>query len=304
VAPSEYPPVPPHDFPPARTIVIADRGEFFLRDSDPTCPPGSSGDAPVVFMLHGWVGSADLNFGGLYEDVIAAGYRVIAIDHRGHGRGPRPQVPFRLTDCADDAAAVIRALGVAPALVYGYSMGGAIAQLIAQNHPDVVGGLVLSGTAQHWQEDELRRSWKAMPLVGFGLSVAPNHGWRVALKRAGIGWGPRMAWLHSEMTRHSARDIAQAGRELGRFDSRPWLKPFPFPTAVVLTSEDDAVPPAKQRELVAATQATVFEAPVRHLEVGAMAGEDSARRYNPALLEALRYVRAAETSGSLAANAT
>jgi 3-oxoadipate enol-lactonase len=296
VAFSEYPPVPPHDFPPARTIVLPDRGEFFLRDS--------GGDAPVVFMLHGWVGSGDLNFGGLYEDVLAAGYRVIAIDHRGHGRGPRPLVPFRLIDCAADAAAVMRALGVAPAIVYGYSMGGAIAQLIARDHPDVVSGLVLSGTAQHWQEEQLRRSWRAMPFVGFGLSVAPGRGWQVALKRAGFRPGPKMTWVHSEMTRHSARSIAEAGRELGRFDSRPWLRPLPFPTAVVLTSEDDAVPPAKQHELVAATQARVFEAPVRHLEVAAMAGEDSARRYNPALLEALQYVRTAETSGSLAANET
>ena len=141
--------------------------------------------------------------------------------------------------------AVIRALGVAPVIVYGYSMGGAIAQLIAHNHPDVVSGLVLSGTAQHWQEDELRRSWKAMPLVGFGLSMAPNRGWRAALKRKGMRPGARMAWVHSEMTRHSARDIAEAGRELGRFDSRPWLRPFGFPTAVVLTTEDDAVPPCE-----------------------------------------------------------
>ena len=41
--------------------------------------------------------------------------------------------------------------------------------------------LVLSGTAQHWQEDELRRAWRAMPFVGLGLSLAPGYGWRVAL---------------------------------------------------------------------------------------------------------------------------
>lgn len=296
---SEHPPVPPHDFPPARTVVVADRGEFFLRDSDP------DGSAPIVFMLHGWVASADLNFGGLYDDVIAAGYRVIAIDHRGHGRGPRPLVPFRLVDCAADAAAVIRTLNLGPVLVYGYSMGGAIAQFLARDHPDVVAGLVLSGTAQHWQEDELRRSWKAMPFVGLGLSLAPGRGWRVALKRAGFAPGRKMAWVHSEMTRHSARDIAEAGRELGRFDSRPWLAPLPFPTAVVLTSLDDAVPPAKQRQLAAALQAEVFDAPVRHLEVAAMAGPESAQRYNPVLIQALDAMRvrcAADTSGSLAAN--
>jgi 3-oxoadipate enol-lactonase len=123
----------------------------------------------------------------------------------------------------------------------------------------------------------------------------------VALKRAGLTSGPGVAWLRSEMMRHSAKDIAEAGRELGRFDSRPWLTPLPFPTAVVLTTADDAVPPAKQRELVAALQAQVFEAPVRHLEVGALAGGDSAARYNPALLAALECVRATDASGSLSA---
>ncbi len=296
MAVSPYAPVPPHDFPPARTVVVPDRGEFFLRDSDP------AGKRQAVFMLHGWVGSADLNFGGLYEDLIAAGYRVIAIDHRGHGRGPRPLVPFRLVDCAADAAAVIRTLGVAPCIVYGYSMGGAIAQLLARDHADVVTGLALSGTAQHWQEEELRRAWRAMPFVGLGLSLAPGRAWRVALTRAGFKPGPKMAWVHSEMTRHSARDVAEAGRELGRFDSRPWLAPLPFPTAVVVTTADEAVPPVKQRQLAAALKATVFEAPVRHLEVAAMAGADSAARYNPVLIEALEAIRAAAASGSLALN--
>jgi len=301
MAASSEAPVPPREFPPARTVVVPDRGEFFLRDTDP------SGEAnlPVVFMLHGWVGSADLNFGGLYEDIAAAGYRVIAIDHRGHGRGMRALVPFRLTDCAADAAGVIRTLGLNKVIVFGYSMGGAVAQIVARDHGDVVAGLVLSGTCQHWQDEQLRRTWKAMPFVGLGLAVAPGRGWRVALKRAGLTSGPGVAWLRSEMMRHSAKDIAEAGRELGRFDSRPWLKPQAFPTAVVLTSKDDAVPPAKQRELIAALQAEVFDAPVRHLEVGAMAGAASAARYNPMLLAALESVRSAgsltDASGSLSA---
>jgi hypothetical protein len=71
---------------------------------------------------------------------------------------------------------------------------------------------------------------------------------------------------------------------------------------VVLTSADDAVPPAKQQQLAATLNAQVFDAPVRHLEVAAMAGEASAQRYNPVLIEALDAIRAAATSGSLAAN--
>jgi 3-oxoadipate enol-lactonase len=115
----------------------------------------------------------------------------------------------------------------------------------------------------------------------------------VALTRAGFRPGKTMSWLHSEMTRHSARAIAEAGKELGRFDSRAWLRPFPFPTAVVVTTEDDAVPPAKQYELAAAIAADIFEAPVRHLDVGAIAPEDPTRIYNSVLLETLKRMRAA-----------
>ena len=56
----------------------------------------------------------------------------------------------------------------------------------------------------------------------------------------------RTVWVQSELMRHSARDIAEAGRELGRFDSRPWLRPLPIPSAVVLTTRDGAVSPGKQ----------------------------------------------------------
>jgi 3-oxoadipate enol-lactonase len=278
-------------------VVVPDRGEFFLRDTHPQ----DGGSRPVVFMLHGWIGSADLNFAGLYDAVVAAGYRVVALDHRGHGRGLRSIGPFRLVDCADDAAGVIERLELGRAIIYGYSMGGAIAQLLADRRPDLIAGMVLSGTCQHWQEDELKRTWKAMPFVGLGLSVAPARGWRVALKRAGFTAGPRAAWLQSEMMRHSARDIGEAGRELGRFDSRPWLKPLSVPTAVVVTTADDAVPPAKQRELVAALAATAFEAPVRHLDVGALADSAVTDVYNRVFIEALESLRVTDSSGSLPA---
>jgi 3-oxoadipate enol-lactonase len=272
-------------------VLVPERGEFFLRDG--------GGDGAPVLLLHGWTGTADLNFGSLYDDLIEAGYRVLAMDHRGHGRGLRPQGRFLLTDAAADAAAVLRVLELGPAIIYGYSMGGAIAQLIARDHADVVAGMVLSGTAQHWREEELKYTWKAMPLLSLGLSMAPGTGWRWALGRAGFKPGPRTAWLYSEMSRHNIRAITEAGSELGAFDSRPWLSELPFPTAVVLTSEDDAVAPEKQRELARATRAKVFDAPVRHLDVTALARADVTAIYNRALLDALEWVRTAAPSGSL-----
>lgn len=269
-----WPPEPPFEMPPARTPVVPGRGEMFLRDT--------GGEGPAVMLLHGWMASADLNWCGAYGDLVEAGYRVVAIDHRGHGRGLRPLGRFRLADCAADAAAVLRQLELAPALVVGYSMGGAIAQLLARDHPDAVSGLVLSGTAQHWQDPQTRRAWKAMGAMGLWLSLAPRASWRIGFRRVGIPENKRTAWLRSEMMRHSASDLAEAGRELGRFDSRPWLGGIAAPTAVVLTTRDDAVPPHKQRELADACAAQVFEVPIRHLEIVTRAAE-----YNPALLAAL-----------------
>ena len=84
---------------------IEGRGEFFVRvhrHADPA--------APVVLLLHGWTASSDLQFFTAYE-ALAERYSFIGIDHRGHGRGLRSPDPFTLEDAADDAAAVVRALG-------------------------------------------------------------------------------------------------------------------------------------------------------------------------------------------------
>lgn len=233
-------------------------------------------------LLHGWIVSADVNWWGAYGDLRAAGYRVLAIDHRGHGRGMRPLERFRLADCAADAAAALRQLDVAPAIVVGYSMGGAVAQLVARDHPDVVGGLILSATAQHWKDPQTRRYWRLMGILGLMLSLAPVKTWRWGFRRVGLPENEKTAWLLSELTRGSARDIAEAGREMERFDSRPWLGPLKVPSAVVVTTRDEVVSPRKQRELAAALDAQVFEAAIRHNDVSFLR-----QTYNPALLEAL-----------------
>ena len=111
---------------------------------------------------------------------------MLAIDHRGHGRGLRPLAPFRLVDCAADAAAALRQLELAPALVVGYSMGGAIAQLIARDHPDVASGIVLSGTAQHWQDPQTRRTWRAMGVLGLIAVGRAAAVLGLGLQRAGL----------------------------------------------------------------------------------------------------------------------
>src|SRR3954468_14599714 len=79
-------PEPPASLPHGSTITIDGRGELFVRDT--------GGDGPPVLLLHGWMASADLNWWSVYGDLSARGNRVIALDHRGHGRGLRSPDQF------------------------------------------------------------------------------------------------------------------------------------------------------------------------------------------------------------------
>ncbi|HSO98812.1 MAG TPA: alpha/beta fold hydrolase [Solirubrobacteraceae bacterium] len=286
-----HPPVPPRALPPARTVIVPGRGEFFLRDT--------GGEGAAVLLLHGWMATADLNWAGAYSALAEAGHRVLAIDHRGHGRGLRSLVPFRLADCAADAAGVLRVLDTGPATIVGYSMGGAIAQIFAREHAELAAGVVLGGTAQHWQDPPTQRRFRALGLLGLGLSVAPRQLYHLGLARSGIPEGESAAWLESELLRHSARDIAEAGRELGRFDSRSWLSTVEPKVAVLVTLRDELVAPGKQRELAAAAGGPVVEADISHMQVVERAGQ-----FNPPLLEAITVVSGAyrsAPSGTLAA---
>jgi pimeloyl-ACP methyl ester carboxylesterase len=265
--------------PPGRVITVPERGEMFVRDS--------GGDGPPVLLLHGWMFSADLNWFTMYAPLQAAGYRVLAVDHRGHGRGIRAPQEFRLTDCADDAAGVLRELGTGPVLAAGYSMGGPISCLLARRHPDLVRGLVCCATAAHWQTARMRRLWRGMAGVRLTLGLFPNAAWRRGLRAAGFPDSPITSWTASELSRGSARDLAEAGRELSRYDGRPWLAELRKPAAVVVTTGDRAVPPRMQRGLAEALGAQVFEAPGDH---GAVI--EQREEFERALLAALRSVAA------------
>lgn len=273
------PPEPPFALPPGHLVHVEGRGEFFVRDTGET-------DRTPVLLLHGWMFSADLNWFTAYDALHAAGHRVIAMDHRGHGHGLRSPDPFRLQDCADDAAAVLRTLDAAPALVVGYSLGGAVTQLIARDHPDVVSGIVLCATANEWSEPKLRLLWSAMTGLRLLLGLSPEGIWRRVTTLMGAEGGLAPTWQAGELSRGSAVALAEAGRELGRFDSRPWNGALTVPSAVVITRDDTSVPPPKQRALAASLgNVQAFEAPGTHGAVTML--PDS---FNPVLLRALAAV--------------
>ncbi|MFN4025546.1 MAG: alpha/beta fold hydrolase [Hyphomonas sp.] len=85
------------------------------------------GTGPVVILLHGFSGNADINWlqPGIAEKIAAAGYRVIAPDLRGHGASPYEAPPERwpADAIARDQIALTVRLGQTPLATIGYSMG-------------------------------------------------------------------------------------------------------------------------------------------------------------------------------------
>jgi 3-oxoadipate enol-lactonase len=97
--------------------------------------------ARVLVFVHGW--QAD---GSVWRDLRAAlapGVRSISVDLRGSGASAGAPGPYRLERFAADLRELIDALGIAPVVLVGHSMGATAALALAVGAPHLIGGLVL-----------------------------------------------------------------------------------------------------------------------------------------------------------------
>jgi len=106
---------------------------------------GSAG-AEVVTLSHSL--ATDFHMWRLQlPALVAAGYRVLRYDTRGHGGTDAPPGPYSLELLAGDAVALLHALDIERTHFVGISMGGMIGQTLALDHPEVIASLVLCDTA-------------------------------------------------------------------------------------------------------------------------------------------------------------
>ena len=203
-------------------------------------------------LLHGLAATGVLNWYTALPD-LAERYRVLAVDHRGHGQGIRSR-SFRLKDCADDAAAVVKELGIERFIAVGYSMGGPIAKLCWSRHPQQVRGLVLCATARHFSPPQYPVLTRAiLPGAVVGARLAPKLVLRQIIDNmvSGVPTKKGRDLVRKEMSGSDAAALAQATRAVIRFSSRNWVSNITVPTSVVITTRDKIVPTRRQRALAA-----------------------------------------------------
>lgn len=277
------------DLPPlpaGRIITLPGRGETFVRHH-----VHADESRPTLLLLHGWTASADTQFFTAYE-ALARDYSFIAVDHRGHGRGLRPNRPFSLEECADDAAEVARTLGAREVITVGYSMGGPISTLVWKRHPDLVAGMVFQATAMEWNGTRGERArWKAGRLFGpFVRALTTPRTLRYAITRVvpkGHELHRYVPWMIGEIRRNDRWMVSEAGRALSRYDARDIVPGIGVPTSLVLTLRDRLVPPAKQRALADAASAHVVELDGDHFVT-----LEQPREYADVMLRAVDHVAA------------
>jgi 3-oxoadipate enol-lactonase len=83
----------------------------------------------------------------IFEMPIARRFEILAYDQRGLGQTSKPDIPYTMVDYADDANALLDALGWDRCLVMGVSFGGMVAQEFALRYPHRVIRLVLACTS-------------------------------------------------------------------------------------------------------------------------------------------------------------
>jgi pimeloyl-ACP methyl ester carboxylesterase len=105
--------------------------------------------APAIVLVHGFASNMRVNWidPGWVDTLTKAGWRVVAFDHRGHGRSDKPHDPAAYTPEAmvGDLVALVDHLSIRRAALFGYSMGARVSAFAGRLHRDRFPLLVFGG---------------------------------------------------------------------------------------------------------------------------------------------------------------
>lgn len=199
-----------------------------------------SPDADALILLEGLGG----DIAGWRRNIphLTPTLRVIAYDFRGNGVSDEPPAACTMATFVDDTVAVLDAIGLERAHVYGQSFGGMVAQELALAHPDRVHALILACThaggshvvASAHDPVPKAEPWRTLYAPGFP-EAHPDHvadDLRVASRQPRHPVGGRRQW-----------------EAMQSFDAYPRLGAITAPTLVLHGTQDRLVAPANAEVL-------------------------------------------------------
>lgn len=220
-------------------------------------------ERPSVLMLHGGPGG-DHAGSRLLGDALGRHAAVIYFDQRGHGRSDvSTSDHWRLDQWADDAAALVRTLGLASPVLLGSSFGGMVALTAALRHPRLFSRLVLVSTASHAKPARMHDAFAALggaearavsenfleapddldALAAFQTYLLPHYS-----RRAGADIAARASV--DDRDRALLRHFFGPGGEAQSLDLRARLAALRLPMLVLHGRHDPAIPLATALEMV------------------------------------------------------
>jgi pimeloyl-ACP methyl ester carboxylesterase len=206
---------------------------------------------PMVLLQH-FMGNLD-NYDPAITDILAVGREVILTDNAGVGLSTGP-TPETVAGMARDAATVIDALGLEQVDLFGFSMGGHVAQQIAVDRPELVRRLVLVGTGPRGGDGMDKLAPDVVPLfrtvhepqdlmwlpIFFSPSEASQAAGRHFLERIRARTEDRdVPVSEATVAAHLAAAHEWGAAAPNSFD---YLKGIPHPALVVNGSNDVVVP--------------------------------------------------------------
>lgn len=202
----------------------------------------------AALLLHGSASDGESLFGLMAP--LERSYRVVAPTY--------PDGAGTVTGVVDGLAGLLDSLGMAPALVIGYSLGGYLAQALAWRHPERVAGLALLNTGGPARE----AAWPAamqnallatLPSPLLGVAARVVAGAHLRLEAPGLDAGAAAFWREymSEMARRvGKRRVLTHGRLVVDFLRGPVGLAAPAPaTLIVNSARDRTIEPAERRAL-------------------------------------------------------
>jgi len=200
-----------------------------------------TGEGEPLLFIHGL--GASMQSWQMQVPVFSTYYKVITFDLRGHGRSDKPLERYSISMFAADTAGLMKFLGISPAHVVGFSLGGMVGFQLCLDVPDMVKSLVVVNSPVTGYKQSLREgfeSWKhftRVQLTGFGKNGQPN-GQQLSPKQDEDQWGQT---LTERLGINNMLAQANSFWAILKGNIKDDLSLISCPT-LVITSDEDYVP--------------------------------------------------------------